>query len=64
MFSLTMHYTHFVYRYMVSDMVKDNEVAARDYLCATSYRQDSTYDLCYTSRGVLAGMRNSLLGTQ
>ena len=31
------------------------------FIC-TSHRQDNTYhDLCYTSRGALAGTRNSLL---
>ena len=32
-------------------------------LYAPSHRQDTTYHgLCYTSRGALAGMRNSLMG--
>ena len=32
-------------------------------LYALSHTQDSTYhDLCYTSRGALAGMRNSSMG--
>ena len=36
---------------------------ARVLLYATSNRQDSTYhSLCYTSRGALAGMRNSSMG--
>ena len=35
-------------------------LAARVLLHAQSHRQDSTYhSLCYTSRGALAGMRNS-----
>ena len=35
-------------------------LAARFLLYAPSHRQDSTYHgLCYTSRGALAGMRNS-----
>ena len=35
-------------------------LAARVLLYAPSHRQDSTYhSLCYTSRGALAGMRNS-----
>ena len=35
-------------------------LAARVLLCAPSHRQDSTYhSLCYTSRGALAGTRNS-----
>ena len=38
-------------------------LTARDLLHAPSYRQDSTYHgLCYTSRGALAGTRNSLMG--
>ena len=38
-------------------------LAARVLLYAPSLRQDSTYHgLCYTSRGVLAGMRNSSMG--
>ena len=36
---------------------------ARVLLYALSHRQDSTYHvLCYTSRGALAGMRNSSMG--
>ena len=35
-------------------------LAARDLLYASSHRQDNTYHgLCYTSRGALAGTRNS-----
>ena len=38
-------------------------LTARVLLYAPSYRQDSTYHgLCYTSRGALAGMRNSSMG--
>ena len=38
-------------------------LAARVLLYAPSHRQDSTYhSLCYTSRGALAGMRNSSMG--
>ena len=38
-------------------------LAARVLLYASSHRQDSTYhSLCYTSRGALAGMRNSSMG--
>ena len=37
--------------------------AARVLLYAPSHRQDSTYhSLCYTSRGALAGRRNSSMG--
>ena len=38
-------------------------LTARVLLYAPSHRQDSTYhSLCYTSRGALAGMRNSSMG--
>ena len=38
-------------------------LAARVRLYASSHRQDSTYHgLCYTSRGALAGTRNSSMG--
>ena len=38
-------------------------LTARVLLYAPSHRQDSTYhDLCYTSRGTLAGTRNSSMG--
>ena len=75
MFYLTTHSTHFIYSYMASDMVKDHSgsesgnpghmgysfrLAARVLLYASSHGQNNTYDgLCYTSRGALAGTRNS-----
>ena len=38
-------------------------LTARVRLYAPSHRQDNTYhDLCYTSRGALAGTRNSSMG--
>ena len=38
-------------------------LTARVLLCAPSHRQDITYHgLCYTSRGALAGTRNSSMG--
>ena len=38
-------------------------LAARVLLYASSHRQDNTYhDLCYTSRGALAGTRNNSMG--
>ena len=38
-------------------------LAARFFLYAPSHRQDNTYHgLCYTSRGALAGTRNSSMG--
>ena len=40
------------------------QLTARVLLYAPSHRQDSTYHgLCYTSRGALAGMRNSSMGS-
>ena len=78
MFYLTMHSTHFIYGYMVSDiwlrtiLIVRKEtrcrhigysfrLTARVLLYAPSHREDSTYHgLCYTSRGTLAGTRNSL----
>ena len=39
-------------------------LAARVLLYASSHRQDNTYhSLCYTSRGTLAGTRNSSVGS-
>ena len=39
-------------------------LTARFFLYAPSHRQDSTYhSLCYTSRGALAGTRNSSVGS-
>ena len=75
MFYLTTHSTHFIYGYMASDH-SDSEkgnplpphrllfpITARVLLYALSHRQDSTYHgLCYTSRGALAGTRNSSMG--
>ena len=76
MFYLTTHSTHFIYSYMTSDMVKDHSDSEKgnplpphrllftinskgSFIC----RQDSTYhSLCYTSRGALAGTRNSSMG--
>ena len=77
MFYLTMHSTHFIYGYMASDIWlrtilivrKETHIgysyrlAARVLLYAPSHRQDNTYHgLCYTSRGALAGTRNSSMG--
>ena len=80
MFYLTTHSTHFIYRYMASDIwlrtiliVREEtrychigysfRLAARVLLYARSHRHDSTYHgLCYTSRGALAGTRNSSMG--
>ena len=40
------------------------QLTARVLLYAPSHRQDSTYhSLCYTSRGALAGTRNSSMGS-
>ena len=40
------------------------QLTATALLYAPSHRQNSTYhSLCYTSRGALAGTRNSLMGS-
>ena len=74
MFYLTTHSTHFIYGYMASDtqiareetcrhMVNSFRLTARVLLYAPSHRQDNTHhDLCYPSRGALAGTRNSSMG--
>ena len=51
--------------YGVRRIVKDHSfrLAARVFLYASSHRQDNTYQgLCYTSRGALAGTRNTSMG--
>ena len=68
-------YSYMVSRHMVkdhSDSKKGNlllphrllfPINSKGSLYAPSHRQDSTYhSLCYTSRGALAGTRNSLMG--
>ena len=74
MFYLTTHSTHYIYGYMASDiwlrtiLIVRKETRCRHIvysyrLYAPSHRQDSTYhDHCYTSRGALAGTRNSSMG--
>ena len=74
MFYLTTHSTHFIYGYMVTTQIAREEtrcrhmgysfrLIARVLLYASSHRQDDTYHgLCYTSRGALAGTRNSSMG--
>ena len=69
MFYLTTHSTHFIYGYMASDIWLRTIVIVRketrhhigySYQLTPSHRQDNTYHgLCYTSRGALAGTRNS-----
>ena len=67
--------TFYLRLYGVRHMVKDHSdsesgnmdysfrLAARVLLYASSHRQDNTYHgLCYTSRGALAGTRNSSMG--
>ena len=70
--------TFYLRLYGVRHMVKDHsareetrchhigysfQLAARVLLYASSHRQDNAYQsLCYTSRGTLAGMRNSSMG--
>ena len=79
MFYLTMHSTHFIFGYMVKwlrtilivrketrcrHIGYSYQLTARVLLYAPSHRQDNTYHgLCYTSRGALAGTRNSSVGT-
>ena len=63
--------TFYLRLYGVRHMVKDHSdseatlrLTARVILYAPSHRQDSTYHgLCYTSRGALAGTRNSSMGS-
>ena len=77
-FYLTTHSTHFIYGYMASDILLRTilmetrcrhigysfRLTPRVLLYAPSHRQDSTYHiLCYTSRGALAGTRNSSMGS-
>ena len=74
-FYLTTHSTHFIYGYMASVILivrKETRcrhigysyrLTARVLLYAPSHRQDNIYHgLCYTSRGALAGTRNSSMG--
>ena len=50
-------------RHMVKDIGYSYRLTASVLLYAPSHRQDSTYHgLCYTSRGALAGTRNSSMG--
>ena len=61
------HSTHsYLWIYGVGHIVKDHadseRLAVRDLLYALSLRQDSTYhNYCYTSCGVMAGIRNILM---
>ena len=69
--------TFYLRLYGVRHMVKDHSdsekgnhigysyrLTARALLYAPSHRQDNTYHgLCYTSRGALAGTRNSSMGS-
>ena len=75
MFYLTTHSTYFIYGYMASDIwlrtILRKETRCRHIgysfrltpriiLYAPFHRQDNTYhEPCYTSRGALAGTRNS-----
>ena len=52
MFYLMTHSTHFIYGYMVSDI----------WLRTILIVRKETRCLCYTSRGALAGTRNSSMG--
>ena len=76
MFYLTTHSTHFIYGFMASDIwlrtilivrketrCRQIVLTARVILHAPPHRNDNTYhSLCYTSRGALAGTRNSSMG--
>ena len=74
MFYLLTHSTHFIYGYMASHIglrtilivrkeTRSYRLTTRVLLYAPSHRQDNTYHgLCYTSRGALAGTRNSSMG--
>ena len=78
MFYLTTHSTHFIYGYMASDiwwrtiLIVRKETRCRHIgysfrltarVLLYTHRQDNTYHgLCYTSRGALAGTRNSSMG--
>ena len=74
MFCLTMHSTHFIYKFMASDMVKDHSdsekrnqllpygqcfiLAARDLLYTPIHRQDSRY------HSLCYTSRGTLVGTE
>ena len=74
MFSLTTYSTHFIYGYMASDH-SDSEkgnplpphrlffrIKSKGYfICIIP--QTGYHGLCYTSRGALAGTRNSSMGS-
>ena len=79
MFYLMMHSTHFIYRYMGSDMVKDHSDSERgnllpphrllfpinskgSFIC-TIPQTGLHIPQPYISRGSLAGMRNSSMGS-
>ena len=66
MFYLMTHSAHFIEDHSDArcrHMGYSFRLTARVLLYAQSHRQDSTnHGLCYTSRGALAGMRNSLIG--
>ena len=55
--------TFYLQIYGVLHMVKDHSDSERGNPLPPLYRQDNTYHgLCYTSRGALAGPRNSSMG--
>ena len=73
MFYLTTHSTHFIYGYMASDIwLRTILIVRKETRCrhigyslrfAPSHTHDRIYHgLCYTSRGALAGTRNSSMG--
>ena len=73
MFYLTTHSTHFIYGYMASDIwLRTILIVRKETRCrhiGYSYRWTAmvllyapSHCLCYTSRGALAGTRNSSMG--
>ena len=56
---------HMIKDHSDSQRGNSSRLAARGLLYAPSHRQNSTcHGLCYTSRGTLAGTRNSSMGPQ
>ena len=69
MFYLTTHSTHFIYGYMASNMVKDhsdseegNPLLPHGLLFPINSKDNTYHGLWFTSRGALAGTRNSSMG--
>ena len=61
MFYLTTHSTHFIYGYMASDIVrKETRCRHISYSFRLTVKKFYMHGLCYTSRGALAGTRNTV----